>query len=186
MGEALSVLAPPKNASAPPRDEPAPQAPQEPRPVANILGIFTWHPALTKAFLGFNNHLFASTLTDRVRELVTVRVSWVRDGEYEWAQHVRMGKAVGLSDREIDAISEGPDSPVWEPVEAALLRAVDEIVAERYVSDATWAALEGHFDRQQLMDIVFTIGAYDMLAMAFNVFGLQLDPGMEGFPLDAR
>jgi hypothetical protein len=38
------------------------------------------------------------------------------------------------------------------------------------------------FDRQQLMDLVFTIGAYDLLAMAFNTFGLELDPGLTGFP----
>jgi len=31
------------------------------------------------------------------------------------------------------------------------------------------------------MDLVFTVGAYDLLAMAFNTFGLELDPGLEGF-----
>jgi hypothetical protein len=29
---------------------------------------------------------------------------------------------------------------------------------------------------------VFTIGSYDLLAMAFNTFGLELDPGLPGFP----
>jgi len=32
------------------------------------------------------------------------------------------------------------------------------------------------------MDLAFTIGAYDMPAMALNAFGLELDPGFEGFP----
>jgi 4-carboxymuconolactone decarboxylase len=36
-------------------------------------------------------------------------------------------------------------------------------------------------DQRQLMDLVFTVGAYDLLAMAFNSFGLELDPGLEGF-----
>jgi hypothetical protein len=33
------------------------------------------------------------------------------------------------------------------------------------------------------MDLVFTIGTYGLLAMAFNAFGLDLDPGLsdEGF-----
>ncbi len=34
------------------------------------------------------------------------------------------------------------------------------------------------------MDLVFTVGAYDLLAMAMNTFGLQLDPGLAGFPPD--
>ena len=76
----------------------------------------------------------------------------------------------------------GPDAPVWEPRDAALLRAVDEIDTDRYVSDATWKLLAEHLDRQQLMDLVFTVGNYDLLCMAFNTFGLRLDPGQEGFP----
>lgn len=177
--EALSVLKPPDNAA-----RPTPETGQE-RPVSNILGILSWHPALTKAFLVFNSHLFASTLSHRVRELVTVRVSWLRRGEYEWAQHVKMGLTAGLSPEEIDAISGGAEFDGWDPVDIALLRAVDEIVQHRYVSDATWALLGEHFSRQELMDLVFTIGTYDLLAMAFNIFGLQLDSGMEGFPARA-
>lgn len=153
--------------------------------MSNILGTFTWHPGLTKGWLLFNNHLFHSTLSARTRELVTIRVGWVRQGEYEWAQHIRMGRAVGLSEAELVAISEGPDAAIWGPLDAALLRAADELCADRYVSDATWAFLEEHLDRQQLMDLVFTVGAYDLLAMAFNTFGLELDPDLEGFPTEA-
>ncbi len=175
MLDALAALRPPGNARRP-------AEPRRERPVSNILGIFSWHPALAKAFFAFSNHLFHSTLSARDREMVTVRVSWLRRGEYEWAQHVRMAKTAGMSDEEVDAISAGPDSPVWGPRDAALLRSVDEIVADRYVSDHTWKRLAGYLDREQLMDLVFTIGAYDLLAMAFNNFGLELDPGLSGFP----
>jgi 4-carboxymuconolactone decarboxylase len=180
--DAMAVLRPPGVARLGPGPGPERQEQARRRPVSNIMGIFLRHPALTKAFLVFNNHLFRSTLPDRVREMVTVRVSWLRRGEYEWAQHVKMARTAGMSEEEIEAISEGPDSAVWGPVDAALLRSVDEIVADRYICDETWKQLECHFTREQLMDLVFTIGAYDLLAMAFNVFGLELDPGLEGFP----
>ena len=111
-----------------------------------------------------------------------MRIAWLRRGEYEWAQHVRMARKAGLSDKEVDAIMAGPDSPVWGPRDAALLRSVDEIATDHYVSDETWKQLAEHLDRKQLMDLVFTIGAYDLLAMAFNTFGLELDPGLTGFP----
>jgi 4-carboxymuconolactone decarboxylase len=173
--DALSVLRPPGNAR---RDA----EPKRDRPASNILGIFSWNPALTKAFLPFNNYLFHSNLSARDRELVTVRTGWLRRGEYEWAQHVRLARNAGMSDEEVDAISVGPDCPVWGARDAALLSAVDEIVADRYISDETWKQLAEHLDRKQLMDLVFTIGNYDLLAMAFNTFGLQLDPGLAGFP----
>ena len=121
--DALSVLAPPVTArpaagTARPAREAAPGQPRPRRPVSNMVGIFCWHPALTKAFLTFNNHLFASTLPDRVREMVTVRVAWLRRGEYEWAQHVAMARAAGMSAEEISAISAGRAGPCgrrWTP-----------------------------------------------------------------------
>jgi alkylhydroperoxidase family enzyme len=173
--DALSALRPPGSTRRP-------ADPQAKRPSSNILGIFSWHPALAKAFFTFNSHLFHSTLPARDRELATVRVAWLRKGEYEWAQHVRMARSAGLSDEEVDAIMVGPDSPVWGPRDAALLRSVDELATDHYVSDETWKRLAEDFDRPQLMDLVFTIGAYDLLAVAFNTFGLQLDPGLTGFP----
>ena len=126
--------------------------------------------------------MFSSTLSARDRELATIRIAWLRRAEYEWAQHVRMARRIGLPEEEIDAIMAGPDSPVWGPRDAALLRSVDEIAADRVVSDQTWKQLSEHLDRKQLMDLVFTVGCYDLLAMAFKTFGLELDPGLPGFP----
>jgi 4-carboxymuconolactone decarboxylase len=161
-----------------------PGEPLKERPPAHIMGIFAWHPDLAAAFYAFNNHVFRGTLTARERELATIRITWLRRAEYEWTQHVRMAGRIGVPQEEIDAVMAGPDSPVWGSRDAALLRAVDEIAADRYVSDQTWKQLSEHFDRQQLMDLVFTVGCYDLLAMAFRNFGLELDPGMTGFPPD--
>ena len=38
------------------------------------------------------------------------------------------------------------------------------------VTDATWEVLAAELGVQQLMDLVFTVGAYDALAMAFRSF----------------
>ena len=156
--------------------------PPEARPTSNMTGTFAWHPALARAYFLFNNHLFHSTLSDRLRELITVRTAWVRRAEYEWAQHVRMARVVGVTDEELDALMEGPNAKVWSPFESATLRAVDEICADRYINDATWEQLAIELDRQQLIDLTFTVGAYDLLAMATNTFGLIPDPGLERFP----
>jgi hypothetical protein len=56
-----------------------------------------------------------------------------------------------------------------------MLRAVDELVAGAFIHDDTWAALAAELDLEQLMDLVFTVGAYEVLAMALKSFGIQLD-----------
>ena len=52
---------------------------------------------------------------------------------------------------------------------------MDELVADAMITDATWAELAAELDVHQLMDLVFTVGAYDVLAMAFRSFGVPLD-----------
>ena len=62
-----------------------------------------------------------------------------------------------------------------------LMQATDELHADAHVSDATWRGLAQHFNTKQLMDIVFTVGQYNLVSMALNSFGVQADPGLPGF-----
>jgi 4-carboxymuconolactone decarboxylase len=150
--------------------------------VVNALAVLMRYPVLAKAFLTFNRHLlFSSSLSDRIRELLILRIAWLRRAEYEWAQHVLLAQKAGLREEEIKAVKDGPGAAVWAPFDAALLRAVDELHTDAIITDTTWDSLAAHLDQRQLMDLVFTVGAYDLLAMAFNTFGLELDPGLEGF-----
>jgi alkylhydroperoxidase family enzyme len=61
------------------------------------------------------------------------------------------------------------------------LRAADELHTDAFISDATWAALSERYTTEQLMDVVFTVGQYNLVSMALNTFGVQLDKGVKGF-----
>jgi alkylhydroperoxidase family enzyme len=128
------------------------------------------------AYHTFNGHiLYTNSLDPRQRELLVLRVAARRGAEYEWEQHVYIARDLGFTDDEIERIAEGSHATGWTPFEIAMLRAVDELIDDAYIADDTWSALAGELDRHQLMDLVFTVGAYDLLAMAFKSFGLQLD-----------
>ena len=151
--------------------------------VLNIFQTLAWHPKLMKRWLVFGNHvLFKSTLSARERELLILRTGWNCCAEYEWGQHVVIGKQVGLSDDEIERITRGPEAAGWKANEATLLRAADELHRDSRIGDATWSALSAHYGTQELMDIVFTVGQYTLVSMALNSFGVQLDEGIAGFP----
>jgi alkylhydroperoxidase family enzyme len=154
-----------------------PFPPREGRPRAlNALGTLARHPELTRAYHTFNGYiLFASTLTPRQRELLVLRVARVRESDYEWAQHAVLAGDVGLDEEEVGRIAEGPGAPGWSPIDRAMLQSVDELIGDGTVSDATWETLAAELDEQQLMDLVFTVGAYEVLAMAFRSFGVELD-----------
>lgn len=151
--------------------------------VHNIFTTLARHPKLLKRWLVFGSHILGkSTLPPREREILILRTGWLWRSEYEWGQHVVIGRKAGLSDEEIRRITLGPTAPGWDPFDAALLRAADELRADAIIGDATWKVLAARYGTQELLDLVFTVGQYTLVSMALNTLGVVLDPGLEGFP----
>ena len=146
----------------------------------NVLSTLMHHPALAGPFLLYNNVLLRTpTLDHRTRELVILRVAWRTRAPYEWAQHVRIANNVGITPAEIAAIAHDPDVDPWTPLEADLLAAADQCIDNYRIDDDTWGRLALHLDQRQLVELVFVVGTYTGLAMAFNSFGLQLDADLQ-------
>ena len=156
-------------------------------PILRIFRTLAHHPKLMKRWLVFGNHVLAkSTMPPRERELVILRIGWLCQAPYEWGQHVTIARQSGLSDEEIERIAEGPDAPGWSDFDRTLLRATDELHADAFVSDETWAALASRYSTQQCMDLVFTVGQYNLVSMALNSFGVQPEEGSPGLPAKRR
>ena len=154
--------------------------------IANIFQTLAHHPALLRRWTVFGNHiLYKSSLPAREREVVILRVGWLCRAEYEWAQHVVIGKREGLTDDDIDRIAIGPGAEGLGAFDEALLQAADELHRDSIISDQTWSTLAKRYSTEQLLDLVFTIGQYTLVSMALNTLGVQLDDGLEGFPADA-
>jgi len=149
----------------------------------NLMGTQLRHPALAKATLPLNAHVAKGiTVSTRVRELLILRVAWLQRSEYEYVQHIRQGRLAGLTDAEIERVQYGADAPGWHPLDADIVRAVDEMQKLARIQDATWARLAAHFDERQLMDLVYIVGCYGVMSMFCNTFGVELEPGQA--PLD--
>ncbi|MCE7795011.1 carboxymuconolactone decarboxylase family protein [Sphingobium sufflavum] len=155
----------------------------------NIQMVMANHPPLGRAFNIFGKHLLLdSTVPVRARELIVLRTSWHLKAEYEWHYHVGYALKAGLTLAEVAGIGEGPDAAVWDDREEdrAVLRAVDELVRDSRISDATWATLSRSFSKEQLMDMVFTIGHYVMLSWSIAAFGIPLEEGVDRIGFDLR
>lgn len=186
--EAMAAMEPMRPPPGTAYDKRKAERKQQVRRPNNALSVMAHHPELAKAFLEFNRHLlYFNSLPGRTIELVVLRVAWLRRSEYEWVQHAAAALQVGLTDKEID-LTVDDSVEGWPPEDGLLLRAVDELHHNHGWSDATWIELADTFDTRQIMDLLFTVGAYDTLAVAFNCFELPLDPELEGkgFPSGAE
>jgi len=150
-----------------------------PDKVFNIVKTLIRYPDLFKAWLGFANHvMFNSSLAPRDREIVILRIGWLCQSGYEFGQHIVIGRDAGLNDGEIKAIAEGDSAANWSDAERSLIKATDELHADAFISDATFAELQEHFDEKQILDVIFAVGQYNMVSMALNTTGVQLDEGI--------
>jgi hypothetical protein len=93
-----------------------------------------------------------------------------------------VGLRAGLTKEDLTRITQGPDAAGWNPADATLLRAVDELHKDQHISDATWARLRERYDERQMMDIIFTTGQYMLVSMYLNSTGVQLGRNMTGIP----
>ncbi|MBL7493347.1 carboxymuconolactone decarboxylase family protein [Frankia sp. AgB1.9] len=171
MRQVLAALEPPGT--------PARLSPEGRSKALNTLGVYAHHTTLAQAFFTFNGHILStSTLSDRQRELIVLRVAAQRKAGYEWLQHTFIARDAGLSDEEIQRIALGPDAPLWDPLDAATLRAVDELIADGKIGDGTWAVLVEKLEVKQILDVIFTVGAYETLAYMISSFDIEIDDDM--------
>jgi len=152
--------------------------------VFNIFRTMANHPDLMRRWIVFANHVLGkSTLSIRDREIVILRIGYLCQSGYEWGQHVLIARRAGITDAEIRAIQKGPATTDLSAHEKLLLQATDELHRDAFISDATWQGLKNSYSDQQMMDLVFAIGQYNLVSMALNSFGVQADDGLPGFEI---
>ncbi|MFV8818787.1 carboxymuconolactone decarboxylase family protein [Haliea sp. E17] len=153
--------------------EPLPQLPE-------YFATMLRYPELVQRQAEMSTTLNNGKLPFRVRELIILRVGWLCQAPFEWAQHVKAGKRAGLTSEEIDRVTRGSADPEWNEADRAILAAVEEMFADSMIADATFATLEKHFSMEQLVEIPFTVGAYQATAYLQNSWRFRLMPGVTG------
>jgi 4-carboxymuconolactone decarboxylase len=152
--------------------------------IYNIFLTMGRHPEMMKKWQVFSDYILnESTLPGREREILILRIGWLCRSEYEFGQHTRIGIKAGLSTEEILRITKDPEAAEWSPFDKALLSAVDELHSHAFISDATWDILSKKYTEQQMIDLVMTVGTYNLVSMFLNTLGVQPDPKLVGFPV---
>jgi alkylhydroperoxidase family enzyme len=155
----------------------------------NIARTWQRHPKLMQAHRALGIHLGGpdSDVPKRDRELGIIRMGVKRQCDYEFAQHRAFNMYDGtFTEEDIMRIVEGPDAPGWSDHDRALLRAVDEMHDDAFISDATWAELKKFYSDQQLMDYMVVVSRYWMVSTLLNSMGVQLEENKKDLGLPKK
>jgi 4-carboxymuconolactone decarboxylase len=150
----------------------------------NIFRTLVKHPDLADRFNRFGGYLLLKGLVPaRERELVILRVGWRCGSVYEFGQHTLMSRPAGITEDEIARIAtEAKDG--WADADWDLIVFADELCTTNTVSDQTWERLAARWSEEELIELLLLAGFYRLVSGFLNAVGVELDPGVPGWPGD--
>ena len=154
-------------------------------PIA-LFRTFAKNRAMTTAMRSWGGYELSRALSVgmREREIVIDRTCARCGCEYEWGVHIAyFADRVLLSPEQITSLTHGDETDVcWEMEQDRLLICmVDALHDVGDVTDELWAALRGHFDEAQLLDLTMLCGWYHAISFTARAARLPLEPGRPTF-----
>ncbi|MET0656537.1 MAG: carboxymuconolactone decarboxylase family protein [Steroidobacteraceae bacterium] len=146
-----------------------------------VFATMLKHPGLYRCTMDIGIQLLGKgELSPRERELAVLRVAWLCRAPYEWGQHVEIAKRYAISAEEIERVTQGSTAPGWTDHEAAIVRGVEELLADQMIADATWNVLATTWTERQLMEFPTLVGQYVSVAYSQNALRIRLNAGNRG------
>jgi len=162
------------------------EAGEERKPL-DILLVLAHDPKVLGPFLAWAAALvFDGALSRRDHELLALRTAANCASDFEWAHHAVYARAAGLDEDEIARVAAGPNAVGWDPADAALLRAADELHVSKTIADATWERLAERLTPAALVEVPWVVGQYTMLSMVANATEVGIHPGEDVLPATRR
>ena len=163
-------------------------------PPLNVFRAVATLPASLRPFLELGGSLLGGTnLTPQERELAILRVAHLTDAAYERQQHEQLGRAVGLTDTEIEATTAANPGDVLPADGALICRATDEITRDVRLSDEALALVRERWGDAGAAELILTVGFYNMVSrflesarVPLEVTDLLADTTPEGIVRGAR
>lgn len=146
--------------------------------VPDLYRVMGNAPDMLRAWLDFAWPLrLNAKTTRRLRELMILRGALVSKTAYEWAHHVPMALAAGITQAEIDAIADGASVETFTAGEKAAIRLAEEVTRGPAASAECMEDLKRHFTNEEIVELVLTASFYVCVGRFLKSMDIQLEPG---------
>ena len=147
--------------------------------VGNIFRVVAHSPLLLRRMLYFSDGLRNRTRLDpRLRELAILTVGRLTECDYEYIHHQALAKRVGVRSEQIERLTAWESDPAFNEQEQAVIRYASEATQQVKVSDATFDALRGFLDEEQIVELTLNVGFYNMVVRFLLPMQVDLEPGV--------
>jgi alkylhydroperoxidase family enzyme len=158
----------------------------EPMAELSIFRVLLRNPPLAKQVNELLLTLiFRGKLDARLRELVIMRLGWRTASMYEWTQHWRVARNLGVPEEDLLAVRDWQASPRFSDGDRAVLQATDDILEHGVISAETWLRCTRHAGGvEALLELVAAIGTWRMISSLLRSLEIPLEPGVDPWPPD--
>lgn len=145
----------------------------------NLYRVLGLAPKMLRAWLDFAWPLRLHAKTARsLRELLILRGAQISGATYEWAHHVGMALAAGVTQAKIDALPLAQDSALFSPQEKAIIRLAEEVTRGPGASPACIELLKQRgFSDAEIVELVLTASFYVCVGRFLHSMDVDLEAG---------
>jgi 4-carboxymuconolactone decarboxylase len=130
-------------------------------------------PKLFEACQALRASLSGGPLSRREQQIVNLVVARHFNARYPWFAQVRASLAIGIEQSAIDAINARKTPDLADARERTCFAVASELLANKGLSDKTYAAAEASMGLESLVALVASTGSFSMTCMTANTFGIE-------------
>jgi alkylhydroperoxidase family enzyme len=147
---------------------------------ANIFRMMAHSPSYLEQYCRLGGAIrHKGELDPIVRELAITRTGILCEAPYEIVAHKRIGKNVGVTDEQNEALENWEAATCFNEVQRAALAFTDEIVKRNKPADATFNAIAAKLTPAALVELQLSVGFYIMTSKFLETFDIDLQPVTE-------
>src|SRR3954449_12130873 len=147
---------------------------------ANIFRMMAHSPSYLEQYCRLGGAIRSRGEVDPiVRELTITRTGILCDAPYEIVAHKRIGKSVGVTDEQNEALANWQAASCFDEVQRAALAFADEIVKLNKPTDATFNAIKSKLTPGALVELQLSVGFYIMTSKFLETFAVDMQPAAE-------
>jgi alkylhydroperoxidase family enzyme len=144
---------------------------------ANIFRMMAHSPSYFEQYCRLGGAIrHRGELDPVVRELAITRTGILCESPYEIVAHKRIGKNVGVTDEQNEALENWEGATCFNEVQRAALAFTDEIIRLRRPTDATFAAIAVKLTPAALVELQLAVGFYIMTSKFLETFDVDIQP----------
>jgi 4-carboxymuconolactone decarboxylase len=145
-------------------------------PVGGPYYAYIRLPKLFEASQNLRACLSSGPLSRREQQIVNLVVARHWNARYPWFAQARASLSVGIDQAIIDAINARKTPHLADERERTCFVVASELLSNRGLSDATYAAAESTMGLESLVALVASTGSFSTTCLTANAFGIDPPP----------